>query len=285
MRRNLAAALSGITCSMLAAAGIASESIVLREADIAWVASGEFCEPETVLPLPDNTLLVSNVCGFDQPGTGFLTLLDEDGQILDWRVVSELDAPLGMAIAGDSLFVVDSNRVHVFRWPGYALQETIELDTKVANDIAVAADGTLYLTDTAMGRVVVITADRVQSILPVDIEFTMANGIAIDGNHLFVGGKRLWRVNLGNHSVEIIGNQKLSDIDGIEFEADGTLQVTPVGGPLIRYWSTGRTEILSGEGVSSANHGFAAKLNLALIPTGYDNTVIAIRIDAAVLVH
>ena len=38
------------------------------EADIAWVVTGEFCEPETVLPLPDNTLLVSNVCGIHATG-------------------------------------------------------------------------------------------------------------------------------------------------------------------------------------------------------------------------
>ncbi len=29
---------------------------------------------------------------------------------------------------------------------------------------------------------------------------------------------------------------------------------------------------------TAANHGYAANLNPALIPTGYDNTVIAIRV-------
>jgi putative aminopeptidase FrvX len=78
--------------------------------------------------------------------------------------------------------------------------------------------------------------------------------------------------------VETIGPEWLTDIDGIEFEADGTLQVTPVGGPLIRYRSGQDIEILAGEGISSANHGYADELQLALIPTGYDNSVIAIRI-------
>jgi hypothetical protein len=36
-------------------------------------------------------------------------------------------------------------------------------------------------------------------------------------------------------------------------------------------------EILAGEGISSANHGYSASLNLVLTPTGYDNSVIAIR--------
>ena len=86
-------------------------------ADIAWVAEGEFCEPETVLPLPDDTLLVSNVCGFSEPGSGFLTLLAADGAVIDWRVVEGLDAPLGMALHSGQLFVIDLNRVRVLRWP------------------------------------------------------------------------------------------------------------------------------------------------------------------------
>ena len=56
-------------------------------ADIAWVAQGEFCEPETVLPLPDDTLLVSNVCDFRKTGNGFLTVLDADGSTINWRIL------------------------------------------------------------------------------------------------------------------------------------------------------------------------------------------------------
>ena len=73
----------------------------------------------------------------------------------------------------------------------------------------------------------------------------------------------------------------MSDIDGIEFESDGTLQVTPVAGPLIRFSINGEIQVLAGEGISSANHGYAQRLGLALIPTGFDNTVIAIRIPTA----
>jgi hypothetical protein len=96
---------------VLAAAAILVQGPDPIDADIAWVASGKFCEPETVLPLPDNTLLVSNVCGFGEPGSGFLSLLDAQGQILDWRIVGGLDAPLGMALLGDLLHLVDNNRL------------------------------------------------------------------------------------------------------------------------------------------------------------------------------
>lgn len=248
-------------------------------ADIAWVASGEFCEPETVLPLPDNTLLISNVCGFGDPGNGFLSQLDGDGKVLDWRILEGLDAPLGMALHDQNLFVVDSNRVKVFTWPDYQLLETVTLDTRVANDIAVAADGTIYVSDTAGHQVVVISEGGEQSVLTGQQQFQGANGLHIVGRTLYVGGSRLWKVDLEELSISMIGPEWLTDIDGIEVETDGTLQITPVGGPLIRYRNNDSLEILAGEGVSSANHGYATNLGLALIPTGFDNTVVAIRVD------
>ena len=253
-----------------------------RPANIAWVAEGEFCEPETVLPLPDETLLVSNVCGFDEPGSGYLSLLNADGSAVNWRRVEGLDAPLGMALNNSWLYVVDTNRVRIFHWP--AMLELgalpMRVDASVANDIAVSENGTLYVTDTAKGQVVVFKNPREQSVLIDEGRFPGANGIALDGETLYVGGKRLWKINLDTGYVQTIGPEWLGDIDGIEIEPDGTLQITPVGGPLIRYRGENEFEILGGGGVSSANHGYASELGLALIPTGYDNTVIAIRVPA-----
>ena len=248
------------------------------QADIAWVAEGEFCEPETVLPLPDDTLLVSNVCGFGEPGSGFLTLLSAAGEIIDWRMLDGLDAPLGMALRGDRLFVVDNNRVKIFSWPTYELVDSIAVDTTVANDVAVAADGSIFVTDTAGHKVIRHAPGGEQTSLLGDTEFKGANGIEIHGDMLYVGGARLWSVELRTEVMTTIGPAWLADIDGIEFEEDGTLQITPVGGPLVRYHSENDIEVLGGEGISSANHGYAPNLRLALIPTGYDNTVIAIRV-------
>ncbi|MEM9315718.1 MAG: hypothetical protein AAGA95_13920 [Pseudomonadota bacterium] len=249
-----------------------------EQADIAWVARGEFCEPETVLPLPDRTLLVSNVCGFGEAGTGFLSLLAIDGTVLEWRIVDELDAPLGMATAGDRLYVVDSNRIRVLRNSDFSQQSMFALDTAVANDIAVAEDGTVYVTDTARGNVVIVDSEGKHSILGKAGQFPGANGIHIDDDDLYVGGERLWHVDLRDSTQTTLGPTWVRDIDGIEIEADGTLQLTPVGGPLIRLGTP--IQVLDGEGISSANHGYAADMGLAFIPTGFENTVIAIRVPS-----
>ena len=246
-------------------------------ADIAWVATGEFCEPETVLPLPDGTLLISNVCDFRVQGNGFLTLMNSDGRVIDWRIVDELDAPLGMAVRDHVVYVVDTNRVRTFSWPGFEPGETVELSTAVANDIAVGPDGTMYITDTAMDEVRVVTPGQTVSHLIGEGLFDGANGIELRGSELYVGGKQLWKVDLQTNEVTLYPDW-LTDIDGIEFEADGTLQVTLVGGPLVRIPMQGEPQVLGGDGVSSANHGYDPKSGLALIPTGFDNTIIAIRV-------
>jgi len=263
---------------VIVAAMFGTSGIQPTPADIAWITSGEFCEPETVLPLPDTSLLVSNVCDFRQRGNGFLTLLDADGSALDWRVLEGLDAPLGMALVDDQLYVVDNNQVKIFRWPGYEPLRIISLETQVANDLAVAANGTIYVSDTAGGFVQQIATDGSQSMLTGQARFDGANGIEIADRQLFIGGERLWRLDLDTGVVTTLGPAWLSDIDGIEIEKDGTLQLTPVSGPLVRYRNDDDIEIFSGEGISSANHGFSEHLGLALIPTGFDNTVIAIRL-------
>ena len=264
---------------MVIAAQLAAGMPEPVQAEIAWVAEGEFCEPETVLPLPDDTLLISNVCDFRTSGNGFLTLLDADGKVIDWRVVDNLDAPLGMALVDDLLYVVDNNQVKIFAWPGFDPRSTVALETTVANDIAVSQDHTMYVTDTARHEVVVVGDGARQSLLTGKAQFKGANGIEVRGDDLYVGGEMLWHVDLGNDTVTRIGPDWLSDIDGIELEPDGTLQVTPVGGPLVRLGDP--VEVLGGNGISSANHGYAANLELALVPTGFDNTVIAIRVDVA----
>lgn len=247
-----------------------------QQADIAWIVEGELCEPETVLALPDDTLLVSNVCVSKPVGEGFLTLISAEGDVLDWRVVDDLDAPLGMALVDGLLYVVDNNQVRIFEWPGFKPRSTISLDTKVANDIAVSRDRTMYVTDTARHEVVMVTPGLDLSRLTGEAQFKGANGIHVENEDLYVGGEFLWHVDLRDDTVTRIGPDWLMDIDGIEMETDGTLQITPVGGPLVRLGE--EIQVLGGEGVSSANHGYAPNLNLALIPTGYDNTVIAIKL-------
>ena len=279
-QRNYAKRFAGVlpTLALIACSHSSSPPSPIL-ADVAWIADGEFCEPETVLALPDDTLLVSNVCGFESTGDGYLSLLDAHGKVIDWRVIDELDAPLGMTLKHGIIYVVDANRVKSFSWPEFEAIDVVSLDTEVANDITASPNGDLYVSDTGAGRVTQLATNGQHKELVSNTHFRGANGIEFGPDEqLYVGGERLWRVDIATGTANAIGPRWLTDIDGIEFEANGAMQITPVGGALIRFPKNGPVEIFGGEGISSANHGYAENLNLALIPTGYDNTVIAIRL-------
>lgn len=103
--------------------------------------------------------LVSNLHGAPHAldDNGFITRLSPDGAILAERWIDgrqpgvTLHAPRGMAIHGDTLYVVDADAVRRFdRRSGEPRGSWPVPEPRFPNDVAVARDGTVYVTDTAI---------------------------------------------------------------------------------------------------------------------------------------
>lgn len=121
-----------------------------------------FRTPESVLY--DATLdvyIVSNINGtpFERDDNGFLSRVAPDGRVVELRWVDgagdsvRLNAPKGMAIKGDTLFVADIDSVRLFdRTTGRALGAWGASGATFLNDVAVGPDGTVYVTDTALDQ-------------------------------------------------------------------------------------------------------------------------------------
>ena len=108
-----------------------------------------------------------------------------------------LHAPKGMAIAGDTLWVADIDAVRAFDKNTGAVLATIDLAPMGAtflNDVAIASDGTLYITDTGIAfsatgelshpgkdRIFAIAGGKASIALESDSLLTRPNGIAWDG--------------------------------------------------------------------------------------------------------
>ncbi|MET9178756.1 hypothetical protein ABZX88_11095 [Kitasatospora aureofaciens] len=106
----------------------------------------------------------------------------------------------------------------------------------LANDIAVAPDGTAYVTDSFAPVVYRVTPDGTASVLLRDPRLTPApgtyglNGIVYREGHLILGkwdDGTLWRVPLGNPAalrrVEVAGGAPLLHLDGLLGRPDGTI--------------------------------------------------------------
>lgn len=254
--------------------------IVHHTQPVKWVLSEGLCEPETVIhDTVLDTLIVSNICGFKKNGEGYLSTLTRDGAMKTARWIDTLDAPAGMAILDRTLYVTDLDKVQVINLDRGEIVSTLGsfADAKAFNDLAVTPDGTIYVSDSARHKVIKIQ-DGIPTPFPNDTtEFKYANGMHLDENRLYIGGDRLWVIDLQSMHVEPIDVQGLSDIDGIETDGHGGLTASIVGGDVWHLPKEGVPAVWTARGVSSTNHAYLPDNDFVIIPTGYDNTVIAFQ--------
>ena len=120
-----------------------------------------FSTPESMVFDADQRVwFVSNINGSPsgKDGNGFISRLTSDGVIDSLHFIQggrggvSLDAPKGLAITGDTLWVTDINVLRGFNRKTGAPVATIEFGRRALflNDIASAPDSALYLTDTGI---------------------------------------------------------------------------------------------------------------------------------------
>jgi len=121
---------------------------------------GAFATPESVLyDAAGDRYLVSNVNGKPDgvDGNGYISELSPDGAIKTPKLIAggekdvKLDAPKGLAIVGKELWVTDISMVRKFDLKTLAPKGEIKLpDATFANDIGVAPDGKVYVSDSSL---------------------------------------------------------------------------------------------------------------------------------------
>jgi sugar lactone lactonase YvrE len=216
-------------------------------------------------------------------GKGYLSLVSQKGEMLTASWVSKLNAPAGMAVHDGKLYVVDINVIRVIDLQkatieGAEVAHDMRLtpQPRALNDIAISTDGQIFVSDSARHQVLRVEEGVTSSLAP--LPFQNANGLHFQDGTLFVGGKQLWRVSLSGGTIKDITPRGLTDIDGIQSDGKGGLMISVVGGPVWHLPLAGPATRWTAEGVSSANMGYLPKRQLAIIPTGFDNSLIAFRV-------
>jgi sugar lactone lactonase YvrE len=97
--------------------------------------------------------LVSNINGAPnaKDGNGYISRVSPAGSISDSAFIKGLNAPKGMALVRDTLWVADIDEVRAFNVTTGAPVADVKVPGALfLNDIAAAPDGSLYITDTAI---------------------------------------------------------------------------------------------------------------------------------------
>lgn len=249
-----------------------------------WQTDTLMTTSESVIFDPvSNFIYVSNINGqpWEQDGNGFISKLDLDGKIVALKWITGLSAPKGLGIHNGHLFVNDnSDIVDIDIAAGKIVKRHTVGGTKQLNDITIAPDGTVYASTSDDFRVVSLKGDAVSTILD---SLDGPNGLLVDGDKFLMllwNPKTLNMVNVakGTHSVFAQG---LDNPDGVEAVGDGGYLVSSWQGILHYVSPDGQVHKLldtSSEKVSSADIEYVPEKKLLIMPTFFDNRVMAYEV-------
>ncbi|MDZ7735234.1 MAG: hypothetical protein U5P41_03130 [Gammaproteobacteria bacterium] len=263
-----------------------------------WETSG-FKNPESVVyDSKREVLYVSNVNGGpdEKNGSGSISVVSLEGEIhiLDW--VTGLNAPKGLAIVGDNLYVADIDTLVVIDIPRRTIMDRYTVDdAEFLNDVAAAGDGTVYVSDMVLNRIHRLRHGLFEVWLE-SKELENPNGLLVQGERLVVGAwgvmtdgfetetpGHLKAVSLADKSVSSIGpGEPVGNLDGVEADLDGDFYVTDwMAGKLLHIAPDGSVDELLSLNQGSADLEYIQEMDLILIPMMNDNTLLAYRAHAS----
>jgi len=248
-----------------------------------WKTPPVLKTPESVYYNAKNhQIYVSNINGMPsaKDGNGFISLLNTHGKILKLRWVTGLNGPKGMTLVGNHLYVSDIDRLAeidirngkiIHFYPAYG--------SKFLNDVQVGKDGRIYVTDSQKGAVYVL--DKRRNMLYIWISgfiFKDANGLAWKHGKLLVGVEDyLLQINPVTRTIKKLVKNK-GGIDGLVPLADNKYLVSDWAGKIQIISPNKQPKVLintTAEKINAADLGYIPQEKLVMIPTFYDNRVIA----------
>lgn len=261
----------------------------------AWRLGG-FHNPESVkFDRAREVLYVSNVNGRPtaHDGDGYISRVSLDGRLLDRHWARGMDAPKGMAILGDRLYVSDIDTLVEIQLPrGSILNRYAAPEAEFLNDVAVhQGSGTVYVSDMFGDAVYRLREGRLERWLH-GPELAAPNGLHAESGRLVYGswGQRtegfnttavghLKTVELATGAIGDLGDGRpVGNMDGVEADGSGGYFASDwVAGAVFRVPADGRFEQLLDLPQGSADIEYIPQHGLLLVPQMMDGRVDAYR--------
>ncbi len=253
--------------------------------------------PESILyDRAGDVYLVANINGNPTgvDGNGFISRVAPSGRglVLKWidgtRPGVRLNAPKGMAIVGDRLYVSDITAVRIFnRRTGQFVGSINVPGSTFLNDLAAGPDGSVYVTDSGLkpdfspsGTDAVYRIDRMGRLTTVakSRELNGPNGVTVlpDGRPFIVTFSDIGEVYaLAGGERRDVRRMPAGGLDGVELVPGGAMLISSWGGSAVfRVARDGQATVVVPNVPSPADIGYDSRRNRVLIPIFTKNSLV-----------
>jgi DNA-binding beta-propeller fold protein YncE len=247
-----------------------------------WEVKTGLDVPESATFNPyDKTIYVSSIVGkFDvKDGVGYISKINLKGEIVQKEWVKGLNAPKGMSFTKSRLYITDMDRVLEIGVPsGKILKEYKNSHFKDLNDVAVAPNGKVYVTDSGSDCLFVVGKDSLE-IFVQSPEIQGMNGICIENNNIYIGaGDKLLSIDANSKSITVIATNT-GYVDGLIKINKNTFITSDWGGKIQLIVLGKSPEKLLESKINAADLGYIPAKGLLLVPTFTENTVVAYKLE------
>jgi len=248
--------------------------------ELVWQTDQVMKTPESVLfDQARNQIYVSNINGqpTDKDNNGFISILNRDGSIKNLEWVSGMDAPKGMALVDSLLYVTDIDRIHIINVNKNEIIKTIPVEgASFLNDMAAISANQIVISDMVNNHLLVFDGKTVSVWLDDEL-LQSPNGLAFYKGILYVGTKdNLLKVD---PSVKKLKKyiEETGPIDGLIPISANKFVISDWSGRVLIAQTDSKTVLqnTAEKNIQAADLGFIREDKIILIPTFFDNRVVA----------
>lgn len=259
-----------------------------------------FATPESVRhDARADVYLVSNINGdpFTEDDNGFISRVSPAGEVIELKWIDgttegvTLNAPKGLALSGETLYVADINTVRMFnRSTGEPMGDIPITGATFLNDVAVAADGSMYITDSGFNPGFEPSGtDAVYRIVGGTVETVVSASDMGGPNGITVSDGNIWVVTFGSGELYRITDGSITDrtslppggLDGVEIDGGQVFVSSWEGNSILRGVPDGTFEVVASGVEAPADIGIDTGRHRLLIPLFLSSEVRIVPIEQA----
>ncbi len=244
-----------------------------------WKTPSDLKIPESVI-YTEEAIYVSNINGSptEENGEGFISILNKEGKIMQLKWITGLNAPKGMGISGDRMYVADIHNLVEIDINNSKIIGIYQAEgSKFLNDIAIDPQGRVYISDMKKDVIYRFADGKLEKWLESDL-LVSPNGLFSDHQNLMIGTKnRILKVNTESKSIESY-IENTGGVDGLEAVGGGKYIFSDWLGHIhIADPETKKVLLLdsTADKINAADINYIPSKQLLLVPTFLDNRIMA----------